>query len=267
MSNIHKTAIIEDGAILGENVTIGAYTIIGKNVKIGDGTIVDSNSLITGKTTIGKNNHIFSHASIGSIPQDLKFNPSDDVELIIGDNNRIREFTLFNPGTIGGGAVTKIGNNNLFMGYTHVAHDCIIGDNCIFANGVTLAGHVEVDDFAVVGGLTPVHQFCKIGTQAMVGGASAVAQDIPPFCLAEGNKATIRGLNLVGLRRRLENKEDINDLKSAYRSLFASGKPLQEVAKELFETSKNDLVKELAGFVMNTKRGIPFERTVKSENE
>lgn len=266
MNNIHKTAIIEDGAILGENITVGAYTIIGKDVKIGDGTVIDSNTVIAGKTTIGKNNHIFSHASIGTIPQDLKFN-GEDVELIIGDNNKIREYTLFNPGTSGGGSVTRIGNNNLFMGYVHVAHDCIIGNNCIFANGATLAGHVECDDFVVVGGLTPIHQFCKIGTQAMIGGASAIAQDIPPFCLAEGNKAVLRGLNLTGLRRRFENREDIDAIKQAYKELFESGKPLQEVAKDLVENSVNKYVKELANFVLTTKRGIPFERKLKSEDE
>ncbi len=259
MNNIHKTAIIEDGAILGDGVTIGAYTIIGKDVKIGDGTIIDSHTVIAGKTTIGKNNHIFSHAAIGTIPQDLKFN-GEDVELIIGDNNKIREYTLFNPGTIGGGSVTKIGDNNLFMGYVHVAHDCIIGNNCIFANGATLAGHVECDDYVVIGGLTPIHQFCKIGTQVMVGGASAVSQDIPPFCLAEGNKAVLRGLNLTGLRRRFDNREDIDAIKHAYRELFESGKPLQEVAQELFENNENKYVKELANFVLNTKRGIPFNR-------
>ena len=259
MNNIHKTAIIEEGAILGDNITIGAFTIIEKDVKIGDGTVIDSHTLIAGKTTIGKNNHIFSHASIGTIPQDLKFN-GEDVELIIGDNNKIREYTLFNPGTIGGGSITKIGDNNLFMGYVHVAHDCIIGSNCIFANGATLAGHVECADFVVVGGLTPIHQFCKIGSQAMIGGASAVAQDIPPFCLAEGNKAVLRGLNLTGLRRRFDNREDIDAVKHAYRELFESGKPLQEVAKELLETDENKYVKELAGFVVDTKRGIPFNR-------
>ena len=259
MNNIHKTAIIEEGAILGDNTTIGAFTIIGKDVKIGDGTIIDSHTVIAGKTTIGKNNHIFSHAAIGTIPQDLKFN-GEDVELIIGDNNKIREYTLFNPGTIGGGSVTKIGDNNLFMGYVHVAHDCIIGNNCIFANGATLAGHVECDDYVVIGGLTPIHQFCKIGTQVMVGGASAVSQDIPPFCLAEGNKAVLRGLNLTGLRRRFDNREDIDAIKHAYRELFESGKPLQEVAQELFENNENKYVKELANFVLNTKRGIPFNR-------
>lgn len=259
MNNIHKTAIIEEGAKLGDNITIGAFTIIGKNVKIGDGTIVDSHTVIDGKTTIGKNNHIFSQAAIGTIPQDLKFN-GEDVELIIGDNNKIREFTLFNPGTIGGGSITKIGDNNLFMGYTHVAHDVIIGNNCVFANGATLAGHVEVDDFVVVGGLTPIHQFCKIGTHVMIGGASAVAQDIPPYCLVEGNKAVLRGLNLNGLRRRFKDRSDINAIKSAYKALFESGNPLADVANELLETSENEHVKELASFVVNTKRGIPYNR-------
>jgi UDP-N-acetylglucosamine acyltransferase len=259
MNNIHKTAIIEEGAILGDNITIGPFTIIGKEVKIGDGTTVDSNTVIDGKTTIGKNNHIFSHAAIGTIPQDLKFD-GEDVELIIGDNNKIREFTLFNPGTIGGGSITRIGDNNLFMGYTHVAHDVIIGNNCVFANGATMAGHVEIDDFVVIGGLTPIHQFCKIGTHAMIGGASAVAQDIPPYCLVEGNKAVLRGLNLNGLRRRFKNREDINEIKSAYKTLFESGNPLADSAKEIMETTNNEHVKELANFVLNTKRGIPYNR-------
>ncbi len=259
MNNIHKTAIIEEGAILGDNITIGAYTIIGENVKIGDGTRIDSHTVIAGKTTIGKDNHIYSHAAIGTDPQDLKFN-GEDVELIIGDNNKIREFTLFNPGTEGGGSITKIGSNNLFMGYVHVAHDVIIGDNCVFANCATLAGHVEIDDFVVIGGLTPIHQFCKIGTQVMVGGGSVVTQDIPPFCLAEGNKAVLRGLNLNGLRRRFENREDINAVKLAYKNLFESGNPLSDVAKELLQTSENKYVRELATFVLDTKRGIPYNR-------
>lgn len=259
MNNIHKTAIIEDGAILGDNITIGAYTIIGEKVKIGDGTKIDSHTVIAGKTTIGKDNHIYSHAAIGTEPQDLKFD-GEDVELIIGDNNKIREFTLFNPGTKGGGSITKIGSNNLFMGYVHVAHDVIIGDNCVFANCATLAGHVEIDDFVVIGGLTPIHQFCKIGTQVMVGGGSVVTQDIPPFCLAEGNKAVLRGLNLNGLRRRFENREDINAVKVAYKTLFESGQPLGDTANELLQTSENKYVRELATFVLDTKRGIPYNR-------
>jgi len=197
MANIHPTATVEDGAQIGENVKIGAYTYISKNVKIGDNTEIASHTLIEGNTTIGKGNKIFSHAVIGSIPQDLKYK-GERVELIIGDNNKIREFTLINPGTEGGGSVTKIGNNNLLMGYVHIAHDVIIKDNCILANGATLAGHVELGNGVVIGGLTPIHQFVKIGDLAMVAGASALSQDVPPYCLVEGNRAYLRGLNLTG---------------------------------------------------------------------
>ncbi|WP_320035407.1 acyl-ACP--UDP-N-acetylglucosamine O-acyltransferase [Halarcobacter sp.] len=259
MNNIHKTAIIEDGAQLGDNITIGAYTIIGKDVKIGNGTTVGSHTLIEGKTTIGEDNQIFSHASIGTIPQDLKFN-GEDVELVIGNNNKIREYTLFNPGTEGGGGITKIGDNNLFMGYTHVAHDVIVKNNCIFANVATLAGHVEIDDNVVVGGLTPIHQFCKIGSNVMIAGGSVVTQDIPPFCLAEGNRAVLRGLNLTGLRRRFQSREDIDEVKRAYKAIFESGNAIADVAKELIETNNNIYVQELANFVISTKRGIPFNR-------
>lgn len=258
MSSIHKTAIIEDGAIIGDDVTIGAYTIIGANVKIGNGNIIGAHTVIEGKTTIGDFNKIYSHAALGTDPQDLKFD-GEEVELIIGNGNKIREFTLFNPGTKGGGSITKIGDNNLFMGYTHVAHDVIIGNNCIFANVATLAGHVEIDDNVVVGGLTPIHQFCKLGSHAMIGGGSVVTQDIPPFCLAEGNRANLRGLNLNGLRRRLE-REDINAIKRAYKDIFESGQPIQEIANELIKTEDNKYVLELANFVVNTKRGIPFIR-------
>lgn len=259
MSNIHKTAIIEDGAIIGDDVTIGAYSIIGSNVKIGNGTSVGAHTVIEGKTTIGENNQIFSHAAIGSIPQDLKFD-GEDVELIIGNNNKIREFTLFNPGTKGGGSITKIGDNNLFMGYTHVAHDVIVGNNCVFANVATLAGHVEIDDYVVVGGLTPVHQFCKIGSHAMIGGGSVLTQDIPPFCLAEGNRATLRGLNLNGLRRRFSDRADIDAIRKAYKAIFESGHPIGDVAQELIQSSDNEHVLAFANFVINTKRGIPFTR-------
>jgi UDP-N-acetylglucosamine acyltransferase len=146
------------------------------------------------------------------------------------------------------------------MGYTHVAHDVIIGNNCVFANVATLAGHVECGDYVVIGGLTPIHQFCKIGSHVMVGGGSVVVQDIPPYCLAEGNKAVLRGLNLNGLRRRFENRDDINAIKTAYKELFSSGNPLQETAQEILQNSKNEHVLELAQFVANTQRGIPFNR-------
>ncbi|MBU1659111.1 acyl-ACP--UDP-N-acetylglucosamine O-acyltransferase [bacterium] len=258
MSKISPLAIIEDGAVIGNNVEIGPYCLISAQATIGDGTKIEQNSCIYGKTTIGKNNHIFSHAVIGSIPQDLKF-AGEDVELIIGDNNKIREFTLFNPGTKGGGGKTIIGSHNLFMGYVHIGHDVIIGNHCILANAATLAGHVEMGDYAVIGGMTPIHQFVHIGDYAMIAGASALAQDVPPFCMAEGNRAYLRGLNLTGLRRNLK-REEIDELKSAYRELFESGKPLKDVAGELVENTTNHHVHNLCNFILKTKRGIPYER-------
>lgn len=261
MKNIHPTAIIEDGAIIEDDVVIGAYSFVSAKAVIKKGTKISSHVCIEGKTTIGENNEIFSHAVLGSIPQDLKFN-GEDVELIIGNNNKIREFTLFNPGTSGGGSKTIIGDHNLFMGYVHIAHDCIIGNHCIFANCATLAGHVECGDFVVVGGMTPIHQFVKLGSYGMVAGASAMAQDLPPFCMAEGNRAKLRGLNLTGLRRKLDDRKDIDALKRAYKELFESNMPLQEVAKELLKNSDNEYVKQLALFVSETTRGIPYERKV-----
>jgi len=258
VSNIHPTAIIEDGAVIGNNVKIGPFVSISSNTTIGDNTIIDANTLIAGHTTIGKNNHIFSHAVVGSIPQDLKYN-GEKVELIIGDNNKIREFTLINPGTEGGGSITKVGNNNLIMGYAHLGHDVIMGDNCILANGATLAGHVVLGNNVVIGGLTPIHQFVHIGDFAMVAGASALSQDIPPYCLAEGNRATLRGLNLTGLRRHLE-RDEINALKSAYRELFENGQALQETAEAILANNNSESVKKLVEFITSSKRGIPFIR-------
>ncbi|MCK4738216.1 MAG: acyl-ACP--UDP-N-acetylglucosamine O-acyltransferase [Sulfurimonas sp.] len=255
---ISPLAIIEDGAVIGKDVEIGPYCLISAEATIGDGTIIDQNTAIYGKTTIGKNNHIFSHAVIGSAPQDLKF-AGEDVELIIGDNNKIREFTLFNPGTKGGGGKTIIGSHNLFMGYVHIGHDVIIGNHCILANAATLAGHVEMGDYAVIGGMTPIHQFVHIGDYAMVAGASALAQDIPPFCIAEGNRATLRGLNLTGLRRHLKRNE-IDEIRSAYKELFEAGKALKDTAAELVENTNNHHVHDLCNFILKTKRGIPYER-------
>jgi len=258
LSNISPQAVIEDGAQIGEDVTIAPFCFISKDATIGDGTVIDHSTCIYGKTTIGKNNHIFSHAVIGSVPQDLKF-AGEDVELIIGDNNKIREFTLFNPGTKGGGGKTIIGSHNLFMGYVHIGHDVIVGNHCILANAATLAGHVEMGDYAVIGGMTPIHQFVHIGDYAMIAGASALSQDVPPYCMAEGNRAVLRGLNLTGLRRQV-TREDIDALKGAYRDMFETGKPIKDVASELVESSENHYVHNLCNFVLKTKRGIPYER-------
>ncbi len=258
MSLISPHAIIEEGAQIGPDVEIGAFCFVSGKAKIGKGTKIAQGACIYGNTTIGEYNEIFSHAVLGSVPQDLKY-AGEEVELIIGDRNKIREFTLFNPGTAGGGGKTVVGNDNLFMGYVHLGHDVIIGDHCILANAATLAGHVEMGNYAVIGGMTPVHQFVKIGDFAMIAGASALSQDIPPYCLAEGNRAVLRGLNLNGLRRHIE-RADIDALRSAYRDLFESGKPLQETASALLVDSQSDYVKKMCEFIINTKRGIPFER-------
>ena len=258
MSKISPLAYIEKGALIAEDVEIGPFCFISSRTKIGKGTKIAASTCIYGNTTIGEYNDIFSHAVLGSIPQDLKY-AGEEVELIIGDHNKIREFTLFNPGTIGGGSKTIVGDHNLFMGYVHLGHDVIIGNHCILANAATLAGHVEMGNHAVIGGMTPIHQFVKIGDYAMVAGASALSQDVPPYCLVEGNRAILRGLNLNGLRRHVQ-RGDIDALRAAYRELFESGKPLQESATELLTTTSSIYVKNMCTFIINTKRGIPFER-------
>jgi len=260
MSNIHNTAIIEKGATIGKNVTIGPFTIIGAKVIIGDDTTIGSHTLIDGKTTIGKNNKIFSHAVLGTIPQDLKFN-GEETELIIGDNNTIREHTLLNTGTSGGGYKTVIGNGCLLMGHVHIGHDCILLDNIVVANSCAIAGHVEIDSNCVIGGMSAIHQFCKIGEMAMIGGGSILVQDIPPFCICEGNRATLRSLNINGLRRRFkDNRSDIDAIRKTYKEIFDSGLPISSVANEVLQTSNNKYAKQLAQFVIETKRGIPFTR-------
>ncbi len=260
MQNIHPTSIIEEGAVIGDNVTIGPFCYITKKVTIGNGTTIASHVLIDGDTQIGEDNQIFAHSVIGTIPQDLKYK-GEEVQLIIGNGNIIREFAQINTGTEDGGRITRIGDKNLLMGYVHIAHDVQVGNQCIVAHASGLAGHVEIGDFVVVGGSSSVHQFCKLGDYAMLAGVSALAQDIPPFCMAEGNRATLRGLNLTGLRRSID-RDGINALKSAYRELFEKGQPLQECAQQLFEESDSVLVKQLSKFIKNSKRGIPFTRKV-----
>ncbi len=257
---IHPSALIDPSAKIGKGVKIGAYSVIGANVQIGDECEIGSHTLIEGETYIGKKNRIFSHAVIGSIPQDLKYH-GERVRLEIGDENIIREFTLINPGTEGGGGVTRIGNKNLLMAYVHIAHDVQIGNNCILANAATLAGHVQLGDFVVIGGMTPIHQFVKIGDYAMIAGASALSQDIPPYCLAEGNRAYLRGLNLTGLRRNMD-RESIDVLKRAYKELFERGKPLKQSALSLLESEQEPLIKNLCRFILESKRGIPFKRKI-----
>lgn len=218
-SKIHKTAIIEDGAIIGKNVEIGPYSIIGKDVTLGDNVILKSHVIITGNTIIGDNNIFYSFSVIGEVTPDKKYK-GEDSQLKIGNNNIIREYVTVNPGTEGGGMLTKIGNNCLLMMSSHVAHDCIVGDNVILVNNATLGGHVEVGDYAIIGGLSGIHQRVRIGEHAMIGGMSAIESDVIPFGIAFGERAYLEGLNLVGMKRRGFSKESIQEIRKSYELLF-----------------------------------------------
>ena len=255
MVDIHSTAIVEEGAILEDGVKIGPYCIVGKDVTIKKGTVLQSHVVVEGITEIGENNTIYSFVSIGKANQDLKYK-GEPTKTIIGNNNSIREFVTIHRGTDDRWE-TRIGSGNLLMAYVHIAHDVIVGDDCILANNVTLAGHVVVDSHAIIGGLTPVHQFTRIGSYCMIGGASAVNQDICPFVLAEGNKAEVRGLNSVGLRRRGFTDEQLSNLKKAYRILFRQSLQLKDALAELevqFKEDKN--IMYLVDFIKNSNSGI-----------
>jgi UDP-N-acetylglucosamine acyltransferase len=216
---IHPTAIIEPSVELGKNVKVGPYCVITGNVTLGDNVELKSHIVIANKTSIGDGTVIFPFASIGHSPQDLKYQ-GEDSELIIGSNNIIREHVTINPGTLGGGMKTVIGNNCLIMISAHIAHDCIIGNNVILANNVTLGGHVTVDDFAIIGGMSGVRQFIRIGSNAMIGGMSGVDNDVIPFALVSGERSGLIGVNIVGLKRKGFDKEEINALRDAYEILF-----------------------------------------------
>ena len=258
MALIHPTAIVEDGAQLGRDVEIGPYSIVKKDVKLANGVKLHSHVLVDGYTDIGEKTEIFPFSAIGTAPQDLSYK-GEKVILVIGKNNTIRENVLINPGTMKDNGETIIGDNNLFMGSTHVAHDAILGNNIVMVNQSMVAGHVIVEDSVIIGGSTPIHQFVRLGEYCMIGGASAVTQDIPPFCLAEGNRAIVKSLNLVGIRRKL-GKSDLEALISAYKILFRSNEPIKESVEKLVKSTENEKVKQLCKFIITTKRGIPYER-------
>ncbi|MDR1451761.1 MAG: acyl-ACP--UDP-N-acetylglucosamine O-acyltransferase [Helicobacteraceae bacterium] len=266
MPNIHATAIIEEGASIAKSAIVGAYAFIGGYATIGEGCKIGHGAHIEGRTTIGANNKIFPNVSIGTAPQDLKYD-GEPTELKIGDRNVVREFCQINVGTAGGGGVTRIGDDCLLMGHVHIAHDNQIGDRCIIANFVALAGHVEIGDFAVIGGMSAVHQFTRIGSYAMIAGASAVSQDIPPFVLAEGNRAKIRGLNLVGLRRRF-SREAIDALKPIYKEIFRTRAAPKAAAQRALERGAlSDEARRLCEFIVSSKRGVPFANAPREETE
>ena len=252
--SIHPTAIVHEGATLAEDIVLGPYTVIGENVTLEAGITVGAHATITGPTTIGSQCQIFPYAAIGGDAQDKKYR-GEEAFLQIGERNIFREFTTINRGTQGGS--TRIGNDNLFMAYTHVAHDAQIGNHCAFANSANIAGHVVVADNVVLGGLVGVHQHCRIGRCAMVGGGGMAAQDVPPFTIAQGDRARLFGLNIVGLRRNGFSLDVVNALKGAYRELFHQGLPLRIALEQVREVyAEVPEVSELVVFIENSTRGI-----------
>jgi UDP-N-acetylglucosamine acyltransferase len=257
---IHPTAIIDPGAELGKDVVVGPYAIIGPKVTIGDGCIIGSHAVIESHVRMGKGNRIHSYASVGAIPQDLKFR-GEETWVEIGDGNVIREFATVNRGTAGGGGVTGIGNNSLVMAYCHLAHDCRIGDRVIMANAATFAGHVTVEDGAVIGGLSAVHQFVRIGAYCIIGGMSGIGQDVPPYVTAAASRqqrgVALYGLNLVGLRRGGFSAETIAVLKRAFKLIFRATVPVKEaLAAAEAELPPIPEVKHLIEFVRSSTRGV-----------
>lgn len=260
MAKIHPTAIVEPGADIHDSAEIGAYSIIGANVVIGARTRVGPHVVIDGKTSIGEYNVFYQFSSIGAPPQDKKY-AGEPTRLEIGDRNTIREFCTFNRGTVQDVGVTRLGNDNWIMAYVHLAHDCQIGNHTIFANNAQLAGHVQVGDWAIMGGFSNVHQFCKIGAHAMVGMSTSLTQDVPPYVILSGNPAQAHGINSEGLKRRGFSREAINAIRHAYKVLYKSGLTLEEAkaALQVQEQSEPEFAAELKlirDFLQNVSRGI-----------
>ncbi|REL36121.1 acyl-ACP--UDP-N-acetylglucosamine O-acyltransferase [Thalassotalea euphylliae] len=253
---IHEQAIIEPGAQIGENVSIGPWTYVGKDVVIGDNCDIRSNVVIKGPTTIGKGNTIYQFATIGEDCQDLKY-AGEPTQLIIGDNNTFRECCTIHRGTIQDNSLTQIGSNNLFMAYTHVAHDCMVGSNCIMANNASIAGHVHVGDWAILGGMVGVHQFCHIGAHSFIAANSLVLKDVPPYVMASGHGASPFGLNTEGLKRRGFAKETILAIRRAYKEVYRKGLNVDDALVGVNELAKDhEAVNDFAEFIKSSQRGI-----------
>lgn len=256
MPGIHPTAIVHAGARLGADVEIGAYSLVGEHVEIGDGTRIGAHVILTGHTRIGRGNRVFQFCSIGEEPQDKKY-AGEPTRLEIGDHNVIREFCTINTGTVQDAGVTRIGHHNWIMAYVHIAHDCVVGDHTIFANNATLAGHVHIGDYAILGGFTGVHQFCRIGAHVITGIASVVRQDVPPFLTVAGNPLAPHGINSEGLKRRGFSAEALAGLKRAYKTLYKSGLTLAEARAAIaVEAETLPELRALADFLAVSGRGI-----------
>lgn len=258
---IHPTAIVEKGAEFDEGVEIGAYAIIGPHVKLGKNTKVHSHALVTGHTTFGIENEIYSYSSVGNVPQDLKYK-GEPTTLEVGDRNIIREYVTMQPGTITGISTTKVGNKNLFMAYVHIAHDCVVGNSNIFANLTQLSGHVTVGNYVVFGGMSAVHQFTNIGDYSMTGGATVFGQDLPPFCVAEGNRGGLRGLNTIGMQRAGLLPATRSAIKQTYKIIFNESHPTISEAIKHLPANLHEVpeVKMFLDFILQSKRGVmrPF---------
>ena len=250
---IHKTAIVDPKARISPTVKIGPFSIIGPNVEINDNTEIQSHVSIMGNTIIGKDNKIYSFSSIGNDPQDLKYR-GEDTKLEIGDNNKIREYVTINPGTQGGGGLTKIGNNCLFMVSSHIAHDCMVGNNVILANNVPLGGHAEIQDNVIIGGNSAVQQFTRVGKFAMIGGMCGVVRDVIPYGIAHGNRSILHGLNLIGLRRKNISNKEIMILSDAYKEIFKTENLTQNLNNLSTNLKKNELVLEVVNFLEKDKK-------------
>lgn len=254
--NIHPTAIVDKNAVLHDNVEIGAYSVIGEKVEIGENTHVLHHVSITGHTKIGKNNKIYQFASLGEAPQDKKYK-GEPTQLIIGDDNTIREFCTLNTGTVQGGNITSIGNDNWIMAYVHIAHDCIVGSHTIFANSVALAGHVTVKDWVILGGSAAVHQFCVLGEHAMMAAMTGVSQDVPPYVMAFGYRAEPKGINVEGLKRRGFTPTQIDNIKNAYRILYRNDLSFSDAKALITDLSLTQKELELfVEFFKASTRGI-----------
>lgn len=265
-TNIHPQAFVAKGAQLDDGVTVGPFAYVGASVKLGKGTTIMSHVVVDGHTTLGEENVVFPYASVGSQPQDLKYK-GEPTQLVLGHRNRVREFASLNVGTVQGGGMTKIGDENLFMATTHVAHDCHVGNRCVLANGAMLAGHVILEDYVIMGGASAMHQFCRVGAHAILQGGAMIPRDVPPFTIAagRGGAAGLYGLNVIGLRRRGFTSDQRMALKRAYRAAFRSGvKPKDALATLKKDFADQPAVLQLADFIAaSTARGILLDAGVK----
>lgn len=255
-SRVHSTAVVDPHAEIDSDVEIGPYCVVGEHVKIGKGCRIHSHVVLSGRTTLGAGNVVFPFASIGTTPQDLKYK-GEPSQLVIGERNTIREYVSLNPGTTGGGMVTRVGSQNLLMMQCHIAHDCILGDRNVIANGATLGGHVVIEDFVIVGGLVGIHQFVRIGTGAILGAGSMVSKDVPPYCNATGDRAKLHGLNLEGLKRRGFDKSVVGLIRRAYRIVFQSALRTEDALNKIrAELPAIPEIEKFVSFIAQSQRGV-----------